>query len=341
MGMGFYDRDYVRQSGPGFLESLARSGQVCKWLVVINAAVFLLQNLLTPREYPVAISPGIEQRQMEPFDLRPDSSDGEAIEEIRPQRAIWTERVDPLTHAFWLQPQQTIWSGEIWRLLTYAFLHGGLWHIVFNMLFLWMFGKTLEDVYGPKEFLAFYLAAAVMGGVAYTGWSLARGDFVPCVGASAAVTGVMVLFALHFPTVQVNIWGILPVPVWLLVGFQVAQDLFLFAGQFHTPTAVTAHLGGAAFGFLYYKSQGRLMNLLPNWRARRWSMSRPKLRVFHEEPTPTPVPPPGPAVDANEHMEAMLDAVLEKVARTGQASLTDQERQILLRASEIYRRRRS
>jgi membrane associated rhomboid family serine protease len=307
MGMGIYDREYYRREGPSFLGSLANTGQVCKWLILINVGVFLLQIVL-----------------------------GEGF-----------------TDTFLLDPA-LVRQGEIWRLLTYAFLHDphSLWHILFNMLFLWWFGSDIEDLYGHKEFLAYYLVAAVLGGVAYELSALAgllphgvdeQGQLVypGCLGASGAVTAVLVLFALHYPTRIIYFW-FLPIPIWAFVGLQVLQDAFVFASRQRSGTAVTVHLGGAAFAFLYYKLHWRMMNLVPNLRAWQRERSRPPLRIYREEEREQPVPVAAPpAGDLDEQLEAKLDAVLEKVARYGQSSLTDTERQILLRASEIYKRRRS
>ncbi len=120
------------------------------------------------------------------------------------------------------------------------------------------------------------------------------------------------------------------------------QDAFLFVGHYKTGTAVAVHLGGAGFALLYYKLHWRLLNLVPNLRDWQRARGRPQLRIYHEEEAQQPVPVAAPpSGDVDEQLEAKLDAVLEKVARYGQGSLTETERQILLRASEIYKRRRS
>jgi hypothetical protein len=110
---------------------------------------------------------------------------------------------------------------------------------------------------------------------------------------------------------------------------------------------VQVHLAGAAFGFLYYKFQWRMMGVweeIRSWfgTARRFR-PRPRLRVYREEEPATPValPSGGPAREVDEHLEAQVDAVLEKVSRHGQASLTDHEREILFRASEVYKKKRT
>jgi membrane associated rhomboid family serine protease len=246
------------------------------------------------------------------------------------------------TETFWLTEGDVL-SGQVWRLLTYAFLHdpGAVLHIVFNMLFLWWFGSDMEDLYGPREFLAFYLTSAAAGGVAYVAWQAARGAAdAPCLGASGAVTAALVLSALHYPMRKIYLWLVLPIPIWAFVAFQVAQDTLIFISNTRTTTAVAVHLAGALFAFLYYKQHWRLLNLLPNLRSWQRQHGRARLRVFREEPYREPLSV-GAAPDGDEQLGAKVDAVLEKVAKHGQGSLTDGEREILLRASEVYKRRRS
>jgi membrane associated rhomboid family serine protease len=314
MVMGIYDRDYYRREGPSFLETFARQGQVCKGLIVANVIAYILQFLTR------------QQVAMDGFAL-----------------PVWTE---PFTDFFLLDPDK-VWSGEVWRLLTHAFLHSTAspLHILFNMLFLWWFGQDLEERLGHKEFLAFYLVAAVAGGVAYV--LGARLDPIHlggrALGASGAVTAVMVVFAFYQPHYVVLLFFVLPIPVWVLVAFQVGKDVLAFLGRAPNGVGIMAHLGGAAFGALYYTFHWRILNLWPNFRFRQRQRARPRLRVYREEAeTPHPVPvAAAPASDVDEQLEAKLDAVLAKVARSGQASLSEGEKQILLRASEVYKKRRS
>jgi membrane associated rhomboid family serine protease len=315
--MGIYDREYYRREGPSFLGSFAERGKVCKWLIGINIVVFFIQILTQQREF---------------------------VDELFP-RAVVT--AGWFTESLWLDVDKVL-HGQVWRLLTYAFLHDphGIMHIVFNMLFLWWFGSDVEDIYGPREFLAFYLMAAFLGGVAFvvtqtTGAEAMWRAHAPCLGASGAVTAVLVLCALHYPSRIILLSFFIPVPIWLFVLIQVGQDLYGFVTGNAGHTAVAVHLGGAAFAFVYYKRHWRVVNLWDGVREWVKQRSRPRLRVYREEPPRSvPVTTP-PAADADEHLEAKLDLVLEKVARYGQSSLTESERQILLRASEIYKRRRS
>jgi len=161
--MGIYDREYYRREGPSFLGSFSDRGQICKWLIGINVVCFIIQ-LITQH--------------------RPQFVPGPA----------------PFTDALLLDASAVI-HGQVWRLLTYAFLHepvtnGIPTHILFNMLFLWFFGSDVEDIYGPREFLTIYLTAAVLGGIAFVlAWAAGMGGQY-CLGASGAVMSVMVLCAL-------------------------------------------------------------------------------------------------------------------------------------------------
>src|SRR5947209_8400316 len=179
--MGIYDRDYYRREGPSFLGSFIERGTICKWLIGINVFFFVVQ--MVTRVQGVVDFGGMQ-------------IGGE-----------W--KPGPFTQALWLDVDKVL-SGQVWRLLTYAFLHdtANIWHILFNMLFLWWFGSDVEDLYGSREFLAVYLLSAFLGGVAFVLTAGVTGERpegierppLQCLGASGAVTAVMVLCALHYPT---------------------------------------------------------------------------------------------------------------------------------------------
>lgn len=304
--MGIYDREYYRREGPSILNSLWPTGIVCQWLIGINIVVFIVQ-LLT-------------------FD--------------QTKILDWNQGATG-----WLALNtDLVLQGQIWRLFTSAFLHDPTsWqHIVFNMVFLWWFGSELERLYGPREFLAYYLTASVLSGLAFLLWALATGPSI-AMGASGAVTAVLILFVFHFPHRTVLLFFILPVPVWVLAVVQVAQDSFAFFGNIRTGVAVAAHLGGALFALLYYLGGWRLTGWWRGWDSFRRRGDRRHLRLYHPEAElKEPVAVPASSMTGvDEHLEAKVDALLEKMSRQGQASLTEHERQILLKASELYRRKRT
>jgi membrane associated rhomboid family serine protease len=312
--MGIYDRDYYRRDGPSFLDHITSGGYVCKWLIAINIVAFILQSLTLSQGHRFG-------------------------------------SLGPVTD--WLElDADKVTQGQVWRLLTYAFLHdpGNITHILFNMLFLWWFGQEVEETYGHREFLCMYLTAAVVSGLVYVfayKFDLQKGSLA--FGASGAVTAVMIVSACHSPYRTILLFFVLPVPIWLFVVFAVAKDFLGFFGARGIGmerVAASAHLGGAAFGFLYYRFQWRVSSWLPDVRSWWKARNRPQLRVYREEEeaneeAPVPVATAPVGADADEQLEAKLDAVLAKVSKHGKESLTENEQQILQRASEVYRRRRS
>lgn len=246
-------------------------------------------------------------------------------------------------HWLELDPFKVIPGGQVWRLLTYAFLHDPdkIFHILFNMLFLWWFGTDVEMIYGPREFLTYYLVSAFLGGVAFQTWAMVQGTTVPCIGASGAVTAVLLLCACHFPQRMILLMLVIPVPIWLFAVFAVGQDVYRLLAKPDSPVASVVHLAGAAFGLIYYNQQWRLTRWWPDFRGWR-QRARSNLRLYRPESDREAVSVAAPTSgDMDEHLEAKLDAVLEKVSRHGKDSLTENERKILLRASEIYKRKRT
>ena len=141
-------------------------------------------------------------------------------------------------------------SGRVWQLLTYNFCHGGLMHLLFNMLFLWWFGRELESMYGGGRFLRFYLVSGIGAGLAFVAGAVFHGDPRPAVGASGCVMGLLVLYAFHYPRRQVLFYGIIPMEIRWLVGLYVLMDLSGYMGG-SSGIANAAHLGGAEYGAAY------------------------------------------------------------------------------------------
>jgi len=158
------------------------------------------------------------------------------------------------------------WKGALWpvnspnfepyQIFTSMFLHAPsfqvLFHILFNMISLFMFGRVLENVWGAKRFLFFYLACGLGASVAHLAMQYFMGDGVPTIGASGAVMGVMVAFGYLFPNTEMMIIHI-PIPIkakWMVLGW-VLVDLFGGFGKIAGDNiAHFAHLGGALTGFI-------------------------------------------------------------------------------------------
>jgi membrane associated rhomboid family serine protease len=139
----------------------------------------------------------------------------------------------------------------IWQLFTYQFLHGGLLHILFNMLALWMFGCDLERRWGSEFFLKYYFVSVVGGGILNT--LLMPSQMVPSIGASAGVYGILLAYGLIYPNQVVYFYFLFPIKmkhfVWIIGG--IAFYSSITASQ--TGIAHLAHLGGMLFGYIYLR----------------------------------------------------------------------------------------
>jgi membrane associated rhomboid family serine protease len=147
-----------------------------------------------------------------------------------------------------------------WQLLTHMFMHGSITHLLFNMFGLYMFGSRLEQIWGVKRFINFYLITGLGAAILHTAvqsYELTQGlDIlnVPTVGASGALFGILVAFAMYWPNTELYLMFI-PVPIkakYAVIGYA-AFELFAGLSGFQTGIAHFAHLGGALFGFLIVK----------------------------------------------------------------------------------------
>ena len=216
-----------------------------------------------------------------------------------------------------------------WTFLSYMFVHAGLLHLLGNMLMLFVFGTAVESRMGSRAFLLYYLFCGTGAAV----FALGLSSFMavsPFIGASGAVLGVALAFAMYWPDAEMIVFP-LPVPIRArtLVGLLVGMDVFF---SFLTPgdgIAHVAHVGGVLFGYLYFRMQGL---------SRRSSQPPPRAveRVVMvqsgaaEPERHTPVTPARPRrrVDADP-VAAEVDRVLDKISEKGIASLTPAERRFL------------
>ncbi|MEJ2128926.1 MAG: rhomboid family intramembrane serine protease [Woeseiaceae bacterium] len=145
-----------------------------------------------------------------------------------------------------------------WQLLTYGFLHGNLYHIFFNMLGLWMFGREMELLMGTRRFLIFYLVCVIGAGLVQLVVAAVQGGFYPTVGASGGLMGVLLAFALAYPNRRIMlIFPPIPMPAKYFVLIFGLLSLYLgFSGNI-PGVAHFAHLGGMLFGFLLLRYWAR------------------------------------------------------------------------------------
>ena len=224
---------------------------------------------------------------------------------------------------------------EPWTVLTYMFVHGDFFHLLMNMLGLFFFGPVLEDRWGSRQFIKFYLLCGLGGALlSVLFWDQA------IIGASGAVFGVMVAFAMYWPDSPIYIWGIFPIKAkWLVAGL-VTLNLISALNGTRSGTAHLAHLGGAFAAFGYLKSPfapsafGEVYGSpRSKKKTRGWRDLLPRRRTgkLAAEP-PTPVRPRPP--EAPRPLDD-VDRILDKISSQGIGSLTEEER---LRLEEASRR---
>lgn len=156
-----------------------------------------------------------------------------------------------LTLYFGLVPGLVLQEFYLWQLFTYQFLHGGLFHILFNMLAVWMFGCDLERRWGSHFFLRYYFISVIGGGILNT--LFVPNQLGPSIGASAGVYGILLAYGLIYPNRIVYFYFLFPIKMKYFVMIIGAIALYssLTAGQ--SGIAHLAHLGGMAFGYIYLR----------------------------------------------------------------------------------------
>ena len=225
------------------------------------------------------------------------------------------EYLTPFEKLFALTPYVAIQKLRVWQFITYSFLHDveNPLHILMNMFLLWMFGGHVESTLGRSRLFRLYFVAALAGGICMVPW---YGYGIPILGASAAVFGLMAMFARLFPHQRVLIWGIFPVKARTLVFALTGLDLLMAIQGSQTGTAHLAHVGGFVVGWFF----------LPLERAAgRFTRTRGPQKTLRRE-------------REEQEVRAKVDKLLAKVGREGLGSLTERERDFLNRASKKFHR---
>lgn len=290
---------------------------VIKWLLLINAAIFVIG--LIPAEYG---------------NLRSN---------------VWRHLID--YGALW--PFERPEFG-VWQYFTYMFFHGDFSHLFFNLLTLWMFGVELAQMWGNRRFLAFYFLCGVGAGIIHSIVTLFLGQGAPTLGASGAIMGVMLAYGLTFPDRIILVGFFLPLRAKIAVLVFIGIDLYM--GVTGSPDGVAhfAHLGGALIGYILVKIGGNLtlggiFDKIPGFGNRESlgfmkgaSFSKSRFRETVRDAKYRDVEASsgrdrGPFVDLSDDR---LNQVLDKMLRKGYRyqDLTEEERAILDNASEKMRR---
>lgn len=227
--------------------------------------------------------------------------------------------------------------GAPWTAISYMFVHGGLLHLAFNMLLLFFLGTRVEQRMGHKVFPLYYLFCGLGGPVVASLVGLAGMASPPFVGASGAVFGVAVAFALYWPEAEILIFP-LPIPLrarTFVLGL-LAIDLLMALTGVASGVAHWAHLGGALFGYLYFRFQSYSHPVTPPR-----PVTRERVLVSKPEPVEAAVreqtPRPRRRVKEKDPVAAEIDRVLDKISASGIDSLTSDERRFL---DEVSRKKK-
>lgn len=250
---------------------------------------------------------------------------------------------------------------KLWQLVTYMFLHADFSHIFFNMFSLWMFGRIIEQTLGTKRFLAFYFISGIGAGLCQIIMQIFTANLpnAATIGASGACYGILLAFGLLYPNQKIYLI-IPPIPIkakWFVIGYAILEAYLAFNTD--SNIAHFAHLGGMLFGllclynwrlwplskygfdrwdrmFVEEKKLNMFQRLWRDFKGLFHFRRRPKMKVYkpsqdsrsanqsaQDAAANSPTPPRSP------EEQARIDAVLEKVRRSGYASLTADEKRIL------------
>ena len=228
----------------------------------------------------------------------------------------------PLTGMLGLVPWRIVHEVAVYQFVTYLFLHGSFFHLFFNMLMLWMFGRELETRWGTRFFLKYYFLTGVGAGI--TSFLFNPASHSVTIGASGAIMAILVAFALHDPNRRVYVWFLFPIKIKWLVVFLIALDLFAAMSHSSDGVARFAHLGGALIGFVYLKADWRSVSLGRRWKDFRYQRRVQKVRKKHR---------------ATRKVMDDVDRVLDRINEVGYEGLTREEKRILEEASELLSRK--
>ena len=283
--MGLYDRDYTQEKNdaqsryaPQMRLGFPSLTPVVKWLLIANVSVFLIDTIFSPQE-------GTGMTFLQKY--------------------------------FALYPISLFYIAQIWRLITYQFLHDGFNHILFNMLGLFFLGPSLERQWGGKKFLTFYLSCGVAGGLFYI--LLVMAGFLSAgtmVGASGAILGVLTACAILFPHFVVFII-VFPVPIRVAAVILMGIAFYTVFSKGANAGGEACHFAGIAVGAIYVLSDSWRAALKLRFKASKWEKY----------------------IESERRLRLEVDRILKKVHDSGIQSLTASEKRILKKATHLEQQR--
>ncbi len=235
-------------------------------------------------------------------------------------------RIVPVAAVDWLGFAVPGFLTRPWTVVTYMFVHGGFMHVFMNMLALFFFGPPLEQKWGSRFFLRFYLATG-LGAAAFSVLLYSLTGPTIMVGASGAIFGILVAFALNWPDAKIYLYFVFPVPAKWFVAALGAFTLLSTVQGSADGVAHWAHLGGLVTGFVYLRYGERIGRLAQSL-------------LYKERPATPRAPPPAPTPRRRRRAEGdsldEVDRILDKIRESGMDSLSARERAFLDEVSRQY-----
>ncbi|RXG23520.1 rhomboid family protein [Leeuwenhoekiella aequorea] len=235
-----------------------------------------------------------------------------------------------------------------WSLLTYAFLHGGFWHIFWNMLILYWFGQIVLNLFTEKRFLTIYLLGALAGGVffvvSYNLFPVLIESTAYLIGASAAVRAIMIFIATYTPNTEVRVI-FFNVKLWHIGVFVILTDLIQIPSS-DNAGGLLAHVGGAIFGFVYAQQLQKGNDIGIWWerladkvvallKPRPRSEKKAKMKtVYRNKQTSNSVNRSGSNSLSKSEKQIRVDTILDKISKSGYDSLSKEDKDFLFKAGK-------
>ncbi|MEM8885271.1 MAG: rhomboid family intramembrane serine protease [Planctomycetota bacterium] len=213
-------------------------------------------------------------------------------------------------------------KGWIWQFVTCGLLHTkGILHLLFNCILLWVFGRLVEGRLNFKQYMTFCAMGVAGGSIFYVVGAVLFDTSGVAIGASGLVMALTVLAACWYPTTEIYLWGIFRLQLWVLAAVLVIIDLLGALDRNPSGVAYSAHLGGAFFGWLYYRYGNRIEGVFTKIDEAADRAAEKKKRK---------------GVERELEVRREVDRILDKVNREGMTALTEEERKFLQNASKKF-----
>ncbi|UJH92933.1 rhomboid family intramembrane serine protease [Antarcticibacterium sp. 1MA-6-2] len=233
-----------------------------------------------------------------------------------------------------------------WSIITYSFLHSGIWHILSNMLILYYAGIYFLTYFSPKKLLTFYFMGVIIGALIY----MLSYNLFPAfqgtgksylMGASAGVMAVLVGIATHVPNLKIRLLILGSIKFWYIAAFLVLLDVIQI--PISNSGGHLAHLGGALFGYIYASQLGRGNDIAGGFEKAIGAFlslfdsgkkNKSTMRTVYRKPAQSPTSTARATRFSKSEKQEKIDAILDKISKSGYDSLTKQEKDFLFQVSK-------